>query len=172
MTGMKPILETKRLLLRELDHKDLPFLIELMGDPVVMEFWPNPLDKEECEKWIERQRSRYSDDGYGYWAAILKDSGELIGQAGLMRIEVGGAVETGLGYIIIRKYWGMGYATEAAQGCIDYAFATLKLDRVIAPVRPENIASERVAVKLGMRPESRTLFAGYRHSVYVMVKDQ
>jgi RimJ/RimL family protein N-acetyltransferase len=166
---MKTILETERLLLRELTGEDTAFLIELLGDPDVMRYWPHPLDEAEAEEWLERQLARYERDGCGYWAACLK-TGEPVGQAGLMRIEIGGTGETALGYIIRKEDWGRGFATEAALGCIDYAFTTLKLERVIAPLRPENVVSERVAVKLGMYLEGYSLFAGYRHAIYVAAK--
>jgi len=105
---------------------DLSFLLDLLSDPDVMRFWPNPLTKEECNDWLQRQRVRYEEHGYGYWLAINKAGGEPLGQAGLLQIEVDHRSETALGYIIRKAYWNRGYATEAAAGCLEYAFETLK----------------------------------------------
>src|SRR5439155_11237620 len=115
---MKQILQTDRLLLRELDSADLAFLFDFLSDPDVMRFWPNPLTKEECNDWLQRQRVRYEERGYGYWLAINKALGEPLGQAGVLQIEVDHRSETALGYIIGKAYWNRGYATEAAAGCL------------------------------------------------------
>jgi len=168
---MKQILQTDRLLLRELDSADLSFLLDLLSDPDVMRFWPNPLTKEECNDWLQRQRVRYEEHGYGYWLAINKAGGEPLGQAGLLQIEVDHRSETALGYIIRKAYWNRGYATEAAAGCLEYAFETLEVSRVIAPIRPGNTPSERVAVKMGMLPERTVAFAGFPHSIYVVTRE-
>jgi RimJ/RimL family protein N-acetyltransferase len=74
----------------------------------------------------------------------------------------------GLGYIIHRPFWGRGFATEAAAASRDHAFEMLGEQRVIAPVRPENIPSQRVALKLGMQPEKRTMYAGFEHISFVV----
>ena len=113
---MKQILQTDRLLLRELDSPDLAFLFSLLSDPDVMRFWPNPLTKEECNDWLQRQRVRYEEHGYGYWLAINKAGGEPLGQAGLLQIEVDHRSETALGYIIGKAYWNRGYANRSCGG--------------------------------------------------------
>jgi RimJ/RimL family protein N-acetyltransferase len=75
--------------------------------------------------------------------------------------------ETGLGYLFHRPFWGQGYATEAAEACLNYAFAALGKSRVVAPIRPENAASLAVARKLGMEVQKRTMYAGFEHLIYV-----
>jgi len=87
--------------------------------------------------------------------------------------DVGGQPETEIGYRLARAYWGRGYATEAARAVRDYAFDTLRLQRLIAMIDPQNGASIRVAEKLGMVYEKEVMFAGYTHPdrVYVIERE-
>lgn len=164
-----PILETTRLLLRELSHEaDGDFIARLLAHPEVMRYWPAPLTRVEADAWIEKQLGRYERDGYGYWMVSLKETGEPVGQAGIMMIELDDVIEPGLGYIIDFTAWGNCYATEAASACVGYAFNTLGRDRVVAPIRSANVASVRVAKKIGMIPEKSTMFAGFEHQIYTV----
>ena len=88
--------------------------------------------------------------GFGYFAVILKESGKLIGQAGLMKSTINGNEAVELGYILDNAYWHYGYGMEAARACLEYAFEELGLKTVYCSIRPENVASIRVAKKLGM----------------------
>jgi [ribosomal protein S5]-alanine N-acetyltransferase len=163
---MRVILETPRLVLRELVRDDLDFVAEMLAHPEVMRFWPKPFSRAEAEDWIRRQQARYARDGHGYWLALDKASGQPIGQAGLLAQEVDGVAEIGIGYIIHRPFWQRGCATEAAAHCRDYAFATLGKPRVTALVRPENEVSQKVARKIGLKPERLTSFAGFQHILF------
>ena len=161
------VLETTRLFLRELSlEADGDFIARLLAHPKVMRYWPASLTREESNAWIEKQLGRYERDGCGYWLVSLKETGEPVGQAGIMMIELDDVIEAGLGYIIDFTAWGNGYATEAAAACVAYAFNSLGSDRVVAPIRPANVASARVAEKIGMIPEKTTMFAGFEHLIY------
>jgi RimJ/RimL family protein N-acetyltransferase len=127
--------------------------------------------REECDVWIENQQERYAKDGYGYWLALDKSTGEVIGQAGLVRQEVDGVSEAGLGYIIHHPYWRRGLAIEAAAASVNYAFEIGKR-RVIALIRPENEPSRGVAERLGMQIEGRTVHAGLEHLIYSISRDE
>jgi RimJ/RimL family protein N-acetyltransferase len=160
------ILETARLRLREFTPADAEALEGILGDPVTMQYYPAPFPRAEIEDWIRRNLARYRDCGFGVWAMLLKDTGELIGDSGCYVREVEGNFEFELAWHVRRDLWGRGYATEAAQSCVDYAFSDLGAERIIALVRPENKSSCRVAEKIGMRCEQVIFWRGYDHCVY------
>ena len=159
-------LETARLRLREFTFEDADALEPVLSDPVAMQYYPAPFDRAEIENWIRRNRARYLDPGFGLWAMLLKESGELIGDCGCYVREVDGNFEFELGWHVRRDLWSRGYATEAAQHCIEYAFSKLGAERIIALVRPENLSSCRVAEKVGMRRERVIFWCGYDHCIY------
>jgi RimJ/RimL family protein N-acetyltransferase len=162
------ILETSRLRLREFVPQDADALAAVLGDRVAMQFYPAPFDRAEVNNWIRRNRARYIDPGFGLWAMLLKDSGELIGDCGCFIRELEGNVEFELAWHVRRDFWGKGYATEAARYCAEYAFSRLGAERIIALVRPENVGSCGVAEKIGMKCERVIFWRGYDHCVYVV----
>lgn len=146
--------ETERLLLRPLRPDDIDPLAVLFADPAV---WWYPfgrgLTREESERFLDRQISRRETYGFAMWAAQLKATNELIGYVGLSvplwLPEVLPAVEAG--WRLHPNCWGRGLATEGARASLRYGFDVLALDRIIAIYMPDNVASERVMIKLGMR---------------------
>jgi RimJ/RimL family protein N-acetyltransferase len=166
LAKQRVILETRRLLLREFVPQDANALVAVLGDPVAMQYYPAPFDRTEVDAWIRRNRARYFDPGFGLWAMLLKDSGELIGDCGCFVRELEGNVEFEMGWHVRRDLWGRGYATEAARHCIEYAFSSLGAERIIALVRPENLSSCRVAEKIGMTCEKIIFWSGYEHCIY------
>lgn len=143
-------LETQRLVLREMRSSDVESLHRLFSDPLLMRFWP-VFTQAETEAWVAEAMRRYAQDGFGLWAITIKGSDEAIGDCGLVRHEVDGALETDIGWHVLRAFWGQGYATEAARASRDYAFAQLGVERLVAQIHPENHASRRVAEKISMR---------------------
>jgi ribosomal-protein-alanine N-acetyltransferase len=164
---MTEVLRTNRLILREMSGDDLDFVAEMLANPEVMKYWPKCYSRQESADWIKRQQDRYARDGVGYWLALNKDSHQPIGQAGLLALQVDGSPELGLGYIIHRPFWRMGYATDAAKASRDYGFEKLRKKRIIALIRPANEESQGVARKLGMKLEKKTHYADYDHLVFV-----
>jgi [ribosomal protein S5]-alanine N-acetyltransferase len=160
------ILETSRLLLREFVPQDADALAAVLGDPVAMQFYPAPFDREGVAEWIAKNIGRYQRDGHGLWAMVLKDSGELVGDCGCILQEVEGTNHVEVGYHVRRDLWGKGYATEAARTCVEYAFTALGATRVISMIRPENVRSIRVAEKNGLRCEKIIFWRGYEHCIY------
>ena len=150
---MKLILQTRRLTLRELEKEDVGALRLILQDPLVMYAWEHAFTDAEIRGWIETNQARYQKDGCGYWAAQASETGKLIGMLGLLMEELDGERKLGLGYLLRRDCWGMGYATEGAQALLDEAFYKRNALEVIAEIRPENIPSRRVAERLGMRAE-------------------
>lgn len=144
------ILKTERLLIRKLTQDDFDALFSIMSKPEVMYAWEHGFSKDDVHDWIERQLARYRKDGISYFAVILKESGQLIGQAGLMKTTMNGNEVVEIGYIFDNTCWHNGYATEVATHLIGYAFSALKLSAVYCSIRPENEASICVAKRLGM----------------------
>jgi RimJ/RimL family protein N-acetyltransferase len=165
------VLQTERLVLRELSPADLDSVAEMLADTEVMRYWPRPQTRDESRAWIERQQERYARDGHGYWLMLEREGRTPVGQAGLMTIDVQGEMLVGLGYIVHRPFWRRGYATEASAGCLDHAFGPLGLERVIALIRPENEPSVGVADKLHMTPCGRTQFAGFEHLIREVLRE-
>ncbi|HEX5433460.1 MAG TPA: GNAT family N-acetyltransferase [Candidatus Angelobacter sp.] len=166
------ILETERLLLREIEPTDTDALLQVLGDPIAMQYYPAPFSRSDVEDWIRRNRARYRDCGFGLWAMLLKGLGEVMGDCGFFVRDVEGDFDFELGWHVRRDLWGRGYATEAARACIAYAFASSGAGRVIALIRPENLSSCRVAEKSGMSCERLIFWRGYDHCVYVRNRGQ
>src|SRR5262249_37492947 len=133
-----------------------------------MRLFPRALGRQEMAEWIERNQKRYEQYGHGLWAVILKGEQKLIGDCGLTFHEVDGIEELEVGYHFNRKYWGQGFATEAARACMDYAFNQLGRRRIISMVRPENTPSRRVAERNGLGVEKEVFWRGYQHYVYAI----
>jgi RimJ/RimL family protein N-acetyltransferase len=163
-----PILETPRLILRELVPEDCEALARILSDPETMRHYPAPLDRKAVEQWIARNRSRYATDGHGLWGMVLKSHGQLIGDCGLIRQEVEGETLVEIGYHVRRDLWGRGLAPEAAAACRDYGFGRLKVGRLISLIRPENLPSRRVAEKIGLTLWKTGIWRGLPHCVYAI----
>jgi RimJ/RimL family protein N-acetyltransferase len=161
---MKTVLETERLLLREMTLDDVDVVAGMLGDPDVMRFWPRPYTRDEAVRWIERWVREYDEYGCGYWLLVDKATGEAAGQAGVVMLAIDGERAPSLGYIVDKRFWNRGYATEAAAACLEWALARWPV--VITPIRPENAASLRVAEKLGLSGERRTVYGGFEHSLF------
>lgn len=155
------ILETQRLILREMTQADFPALCGYLQDEDVMYAYEHAFDDAEVQEWLDRQIKRYSDYGFGAWAVILKETGEMIGQCGLTMQEIDGVSVPEIGYLLCKEHWHKGYATEAAIACKEYAFNVLKPDEVCSIIRDTNIASQNVAKRNGM-----TLCASYVKHYY------
>jgi [ribosomal protein S5]-alanine N-acetyltransferase len=147
------IMETKRLIIREYSQNDIEKLNIILSNPKTMSFWPAPFSLEQTEAWIENNTRRYKEIGYGRWALISKDTGELIGDCGIMITEIDGRQEKDLGYIIHHPYWKNGFATEASEACKEYAFNNLKIKRLCANMPFNHVGSRKVAEKIGMEKE-------------------
>jgi [ribosomal protein S5]-alanine N-acetyltransferase len=164
------VIETSRLLLREISPLDLDFMAAMLGDAEVMHFWPKPLTRPEAEQEISNIQKKYANDGCGFWLTVEKHSSQPVGQAGILIQTINGNEEAELAYKTHRPYWRRGYALEAARACLTYAFAVLGRKRVVTRLRPENAPSMNLALKLGFRPEGRTALAGFEHFILSIEK--
>lgn len=166
MSGMNSILETPRLRLREFTPEDADALALVLSDAETMRYYPVLFDRAGVEEWISRNRRRYSANGHGLWAMILKSTGELIGDCGVTVQPVDGIDELEVGYHLRRDHWGHGYATEAAQACRNWAFENRSAEYVISLIRPENLPSRRVAERNGMTLWKEVIWRDLPHCVY------
>jgi RimJ/RimL family protein N-acetyltransferase len=127
---------------------------------------------EWVQTWLQICLDRYYRQwGFGPYAVVDQSSHDVIGYCGLFYFpEINGRAEVEVGYRLRRAAWGNGYATGAAQAVRDYAFSTLGIKRLIAIIDPSNLASIRVAEKIGMHYESDVMLPGYTHPdrIYVV----
>lgn len=151
----KKILETKRLVLRRLIMDDLDALFALYKDPEIRRYFPEGTltykeTKEELE-WFLNGHPKHPE--LGLWATIHKETGQFIGRCGLLPWTIDQREKVEVAYLLDKKYWGQGLATEAAQAILQYGFEQLHLSRLICMMFPENLASANVARKMGMTLE-------------------
>jgi RimJ/RimL family protein N-acetyltransferase len=144
-------IETARLIVRTYTEEDLPALARILGDRTTMAFWPRPLDAEESAGWLWRNIASREMSGYGRQAVILKATGALIGDAGVVRAEIDGQERPDLGYIIDHTQWGHGYATEAARALASLYLHGHGCGVLYANMAHDHRASQRVAERIGMR---------------------
>jgi RimJ/RimL family protein N-acetyltransferase len=142
-----PTIETERLRLRGWREDDLDIYAEMMADPDVMRFLGGPLARIDAWRSLASAVGHWVLRGFGLWAVERKEDGVLIGRVGVQRPE--GWPGTEVGWTLDRRYWGNGYATEAAKASLDYGFRTTSLPKLISLIDPENQASQRVAERLG-----------------------
>ncbi|MCI2104996.1 MAG: GNAT family N-acetyltransferase [Sphaerochaeta sp.] len=144
-------LQTERLILREMTETDLPALCAIIQDPLTMYAYEGPMSDEETRGWMKRQQDRYHNDGFGLWAVVQKESGNMIGQCGLSWQETDTTDQIlEIGYLFNRLFWHQGYAIEAAAACKQYAFGTLQMEEVYSLIRDTNLPSMNVAIRNGM----------------------
>ncbi len=144
------ILETERLMLRKMTQADFSDLCKILQDEEVMYAYEGAFNDKEVQDWLDNQLRRYREDGFGLWAVILKQTGEMIGQCGLTMQDYNGEKVLEVGYLFQKKFWHQGYASEAAIACKQYAFDELGANEVFSIIRDTNTASQQVAVRNGM----------------------
>ena len=145
-----PSLTTTRLIMRPLTSDDAESLHQIMAEPEVLHFFPNPAapSLEQVSKMIAGQERHWHEHHYGWWGVTLRQTGRLIGWCGLQFLPE--TEETEVAYLLAKSCWGQGLATEAARATLDFGFETLQLSRIIAIVHPDNLGSQRVAEKAGL----------------------
>ncbi len=148
---MKNFVEAERLVLREISESDLDFLFELHADAAVMKYI-RPLEKtiEETQATMKRilSTNKY-DQGLGLWMCEEKKSGELIGWFVLKNLNDTEDIE--IGYRLMRKHRGKGYATEMSRELLKHGFENLKLEKIVGATRFDNTPSQYVLEKIGMK---------------------
>ena len=144
------ILETTRLLLREMTPNDFAALYAVLGDTDITEHYPYTFDEARVKNWIVRNMERYQKDGFGLWAVILKETGEMIGDCGITLQNIHGQMLPEVGYHIRKDHQRRGFASEAAAACIRWAFENHDFPAVYSYMKYTNIPSQKTAMKNGM----------------------
>ena len=154
-------LETLRLVIRSFDPSDAAGMLAVFGDPEVRRYLPPFPDPtlETMQASVGRRMAMERDHGHGLWAVERKDTGELIGDCGLMLVE-GTGPEIEIAYHYKQSAWNKGYGTEAAIAVLAHGFGPIALEHVIAICFPENIGSWRIMEKAGMRYEGTASYYG------------
>ena len=170
---MSPIIETSRLIIREITSDDLQGMFELDSNTEVHRYLGNDLVKstEESEQLIAFIRQQYLDNGIGRWAMVEKHSGCFMGWTGFKFISETINDHSGyydLGYRMLPRYWGRGYATESAKACLKYGIETLNLKPIYAMANAENTASKRVLIKTGFTPAGSFMHRNILHDWFVI----
>lgn len=159
-------LETERLILRMWQKDDFEAVVRLLSDPEVMRYVTpgRPLTRAEAWGNFAYGVGHWHLRGYGFWAVEEKESGDLVGRIGFGRPEEWPGIE--FGWILGREYWGRGYAVEGARRALNYCFTEMGLDHVISSIQPENVASIRVAERLGEELEGENEMSGLNWLIY------
>lgn len=168
------ILETERLYLREMNQSDFEDLAEILQNSRVMYAYEHDFSDNDVQEWLDRQITRYKKYGFGLWAVILKSTDEMIGQAGLTMQPYKDTEVLEIGYLLKEIFWHHGYASEAANGCKEYAFEQLNRDKVYSIIKSDNYASMKVAKSMGMKKEDEFMTQYYNgkmlHYLYSVYK--
>jgi RimJ/RimL family protein N-acetyltransferase len=167
-----PLVETERLFLRSFSMEDLGDLVDILSKPEVTRYLAGDgtPSRQHVERLLERIKAHWDQWGYGWWAVCLKDAPKVIGWCGLGYLEESG--ETEVLYMLDTPFWGKGIATEAARASLRYGFEKTDLQRIIALSFPENIASQRVMQKCGLRYEKEAPYFGYSLVCYQILKEE
>lgn len=165
-------LETERLILRPFRSDDFPVYAEMAADPETMRFIGLNKTMGTTEAWrsLAALAGHWVLRGYGMWALEEKSTGEFVGRAGIFHPE--GWPELEVGWTIRRSRWGRGYATEAGLRAMQWAFRELNLDIIHSVIDPLNVASIRVAEKLGETLRYQTEVNGHPVSLYGITREE
>ena len=147
---MTKINETQRLILREYTLDDYDTLYKIISDPVTMQHYPKPYDEVGVRRWLEWSISNYKERGFGWWAVISKETGELMGDCGITLQIINGEILPEIGYHFDKKFWRKGFGTEAAKAVRDWAFKNTDYNSLYSYMTQKNVGSYSVAEAIGM----------------------
>ena len=181
MKKNKYIFKSDRLGFRNWTNEDLEEFAKLNSDEEVMEHFPKTLSKKEVEKFIDRLKKHFEENGFTYYATEILETKEFIGMIGLafQEYKTNFTPAVDIGWRLKRNAWGNGYATEGAKKCLEYAFNELGINRIISVCTIKNKKSENVMKKIGMtkkgefnHPEMSNHPEYQKHYCYEIIKTQ
>ncbi|MDQ0160755.1 GNAT family N-acetyltransferase [Alkalibacillus salilacus] len=167
-------IETPRLKFRKYKNDDFNYLYSLLSDPEMVRYIGegNIKDKQETNRFFKWIYSTYNvGPDMGLMVLESKGDNSPIGHAGLVPQTVDGVEELEIGYWVSRDHWGKGYATEAAQALKDYGFNHLDKNRLVSLIQPNNIASKKVADKIGMNFDKEIVLQDHKVHIHSILKD-
>lgn len=143
-------LETERLLFREMTNDDFDALKAIISDPETMKYYSSPYDDNGVRRWIEWNLENYRNFGFGLFALVSKETGEMIGDCGITIQLIDGWYRPEIGYHINKKYWRQGFAKEATNAIKKWAFENTPIKTLYSYMNAENIPSIKTAEANGM----------------------
>jgi [ribosomal protein S5]-alanine N-acetyltransferase len=161
------VIDTHRLVLRDLEPADTDAIAAIFADEEVMRFIGagGVLDRDVVVRMIDRERRGYAERGWGQWATVERATGRCIGVCGLLLWpDIDGQEELEVAYLLARDAWGNGYVTEAAAAIRDVG-VEIRPD-LVSLIYPDNAASINVARKIGMAHEKVVAFQGHQLGLY------
>ena len=147
---MKVILETDRLLLREMTDDDFDALKKVISDPITMKYYFKPYDDEGVTRWINWCKDSYQKNGFGLWAVVLKETGEMIGDCGVSMQLIDDEMKPEIGYHLNKDYHRQGIGKEMTRAVKDYFFTHYDYDEVYSYMDIDNVPSYKTAESNGM----------------------
>ncbi len=161
-----PIIETPHLILRAWTRQEATVLFEILQEDGVLRYFPDPRPPalSKVKDYISHQLAHWEIYDYGHWAIMDREAGQALGWVGLEYLPE--LRETEVGYLLRKRVWGRGYATEAARAAVGYGFDVASLPSIIGLVHPDNTGSIRVLAKCGMTFVDRLALWGLDMSRY------
>ncbi len=160
---------TKRLILRQFEEKDALTMYKLNSDPEVLRFTGDaPFENINTAKKFLTAYSEYSNHGFGRWIVYERSLKKDLGWCGLRKNTQG---EIDLGFRFFREFWGRGYATQSSLICLHIGFVHFKLDQIVGKCLPQNKASSKVLLKIGMEKFENRIIEDKKWLVYRILKD-
>lgn len=167
------IIETERLFLREMTEEDFPALYAVLSDSDIMQHYPYTFDENRVRGWIEKNIERYRIFGFGLWAVVLKETGEMIGDCGITMQNINGMIKPEIGYHIAKAHQRHGYAKEAACACRDWGFLNTPFNLLCSYMKTANTASSATAKAAGMTLVENFIDSeGESTSIYAITRDE
>lgn len=146
------MIQTDRLVLRPAVDADRDAIAAMNGDTRVSDWLGGPIDRAASDAFIDRVMAHQAEHGFGFWVAERRADHRVIGMAGVWWVppEMAMPDQVEIGWRLHPDAWGQGYATEAAQACLDYGFTILERPEIIAFTARANLASQAVMRRIGM----------------------
>jgi RimJ/RimL family protein N-acetyltransferase len=143
------VIETDRLIMREMTEDDFDALYAVLADSDIMQHYPYTFDGDRVREWIRKNIERYKVFGFGLWAVVLKETGEMIGDCGLTMQIINEQIRPEIGYHIRKDCQQRGYASEAAKAVRDWTFMNTPFNIIYSYMKNTNLPSYRTAMAYG-----------------------